>query len=146
MTDRDPMSVRDLDELQQIATAATRRLPTTSGARPPRPVVVEHPPMDEHRSNALPEPDIGKMSAEAVRTQFETTAEAFHRLGDEVKDRIAKLQVSLNEADGSLKLLAEAYAAIIDKGKLAHMQVEEMNGVNAHIRELHAAVMKKVKG
>ena len=84
------------------------------------------------------------MSAEAVRTQYDEAAKAFEVMGEEIKDRIAKLHTSLEEADASMKLLTEAAAAIREKGRLAHMQVEEMSSVAKMIRELHGEVMKKV--
>jgi uncharacterized coiled-coil DUF342 family protein len=98
--------------------------------------------------NALsPETDnLGKMSAEAVRAQYEVAAKAFEIMGDEVKDRIDKLHASLELADASMKQLAEAAAAIREEGRLAHTQIEEMSGVAKLIHHLHGQVMKKITG
>jgi hypothetical protein len=52
----------------------------------------------------------------------------------------------LKEADASMKLLADAAAAIRDQGKLAHLQIAEMSSVTKHINTMCADVMKKVTG
>jgi hypothetical protein len=90
--------------------------------------------------------NLGKMSADAVRAQYEAAAKAFEVMGEEVKDRINKLEASLDEAAASMKLLSEAAAAIREQGKLAHMQIAEMSSVTKHINGMCADVMKKVAG
>jgi hypothetical protein len=99
---------------------------------------------EEHAAENLD--NLGKMSADAVRAQYEAAAKSFEVMGEEVKDRINKLEASLAEAAASMKLLEEAAAAIRDQGKLAHMQIAEMSNVTKHINGMCSDVMKKVAG
>jgi hypothetical protein len=108
----------------------------------PQPKLV--PIQPEHSADNLD--NLGKMSADAVRAQYEAAAKAFEVMGEEVKDRIDKLEASLDEAAASMKLLSEAAAAIREQGKLAHMQIAEMSSVTKNINTMCAEVMKKVAG
>jgi hypothetical protein len=139
-------AARDLDELSEIVATIPRK---------PRPVgitrlggdIVLADDFDVTQERGAQELDnLGKMSADAVRAQYEAAAKAFEVMGEEVKDRIDKLEASLNEGHASMKLLAEAAAAIREQGKLAHLQIAEMSGVTKHINTMCAEVMKKVAG
>ena len=60
----------------------------------------------------LSEKDIGRLSAEAVLGQYEAAAKSVEGMGDEIKDRIKKLEGALVEADKDLKLVAEAASGV----------------------------------
>ena len=90
------------------------------------------------------EQDIGRLSAEAVLAQYEAAAKSVEGMGDEIKDRIKRLEAALVEADQDLKLVAEAAAAIREKGRLVYVQIEEASGVSEKIRNACADFRKKV--
>jgi len=88
--------------------------------------------------------DLGRLSAEAVLSQYEGAAKAIEGLGEEITDRARKLEASLIEADRDLKLIAEAAEAIREKGKLVYVQIEEASGVSRNIRDVCAELRNKV--
>lgn len=90
------------------------------------------------------EQDIGRLSAEAVLAQYEAAAKSVEGMGEEIKDRIKRLEAALVEADADLKLVAEAAAAIREKGRLVYVQIEEAAGVSQKIRDACADFRKKV--
>lgn len=90
------------------------------------------------------EGDIGRLSAEAVLSQYEAAAKAVEGMGEEIKDRINRLEAALVEADKDMKLVAEAAAAIREKGKLVYVQIQEASGVSDAIRSACADFHKKV--
>jgi transposase-like protein len=90
------------------------------------------------------EKDIGRLSAEAVLTQYEATAKAVETMGTEVKDRIAKLEAAMREADEALKLVAEAAHSIRERGKLVQVQIEEATQLSKEIRDTCAEFRRKV--
>jgi hypothetical protein len=94
----------------------------------------------------VPRPeDLGRLSAEAVMTQFEHAAKAWLDMGTEVKDRIQKLEQHLREADKDLKLLAECADMIREKGKLASIQMEEATAFSTELRDLANGFMSRGK-
>ena len=90
------------------------------------------------------EKDVGRLSAEAVLVQYEAAAKGVETMGDEIKDRIAKLETAMREADEAMKLVSEAAAAIREKGKLVHMQIEEATQLSKDIRDACVEFRKKV--
>jgi len=95
-------------------------------------------------TDQLSEKDIGRLSAEAVLSQYEAAAKSVEGMGDEIKDRIKKLEAALVEADKDLKLVAEAAAAIREKGRLVQIQIEEASGVSQDIRTMCTNLRKKI--
>jgi len=104
--------------------------------------------LDQQRIGAavehVGEKDIGRLSAEAVLSQYEAAAVAVEGMGSEIKDRIKRLEDALVEADKDMKLVAEAAAAIREKGKLVYAQIEEASGLSKDIRDACADFRKKV--
>lgn len=90
------------------------------------------------------EPDIGKLSAEAVQAQYEHAARSVEHMGEEIQDRIRKLNAALGECHGDMGLLAEAAKAIRDKGHLVAAQIQEAANVSKTIRETCAAIGSKL--
>jgi hypothetical protein len=90
------------------------------------------------------EKDIGRLSAEAVLAQYEAAAKSVEGMGDEIKERIRRLEAALVEADKDMKLVAEAAAAIREKGKLVYAQIEEASSLSEGIRNACADFRKKV--
>jgi predicted nucleic acid-binding Zn-ribbon protein len=80
--------------------------------------------------------DLGRLSSEAVLQQFEHAAKSWLDMGTEVKDRIAKLEDQLAQADRDLKLIAECAETIRDKGKLAAAQIDEASALSGTIAKL----------
>jgi hypothetical protein len=87
--------------------------------------------------------DLGRLSAEAVLTQYETAARNVEEMGVAVKERIAALEEALRECDKDMKLLGEAANAIRDKGKLAYAHIEHTAQVSSAIRSVCAEFQKK---
>lgn len=88
--------------------------------------------------------DLGRMSAEAVLTQYKAAADAFAAMGDEIKTRVERLQGALNECDADMNLLAEGAKAIMEKGKRAALLVEEHSQMSRDLRAGVAELMKKI--
>jgi hypothetical protein len=99
------------------------------------------------KPNGAPPPiddaDLGRLSAEAVLTQYETAARNVEEMGAAVKERIAALEEALRECDRDMKLLGEAANAIRDKGKLAYAHIEHTAQVSSAIRSVCAEFQKK---
>jgi hypothetical protein len=87
--------------------------------------------------------DLGRLSAEAVQTQYETAARNVEEMGAAVKERIAALEEALRECDRDMKLLGEAANAIRDKGRLAYAQIEHTAQVSTAIRAVCEEFQKK---
>ena len=78
--------------------------------------------------------DLGRMSAEAVLTQYEAAAKAFEEMGDAVKDRVAKIAGALLECDRDMKEIAETAELIREKGRHVQIQIEEASALSNDIR------------
>jgi len=95
--------------------------------------------------------DLGRLSAEAVQAQYEYAARSVEGMGQVIKDRMANLKVSMEEnrketqmladaadqamqkCEADMKLLAEAAAAIREKGKFVYAQIDEASAVSKSI-------------
>ena len=126
MTDAPRLKAVNLDTLEQDVQSALRHQQIGQA--------VEH----------VGEKDVGRLSAEAVLVQYEAAAKGVETMGDEIKDRIAKLETAMREADEAMKLVSEAAAAIREKGKLVHMQIEEATQLSKDIRDACVEFRKKV--
>jgi len=104
--------------------------------------------VDERVGEAIRQPvtekDIGRLSAEAVLAQYEAAARGVETMGDEIKDRITKLETAMREADEAMKLVNEAAAAIREKGKLVHVQIEEATQLSRDISNACTEFRRKV--
>ena len=121
----------DNDEAYRTKSAPIR----TNAVRPAPPVSFE-----ADRLNHL-----GRMSAEAVSTQYEAAAKAFEDMAPEVKERVAKIAGALLELDADLKAIAEMAAAIREKGKHVEAQIAEASALSMDIRETATEVTRKLK-
>ena len=126
MTDAPRLKAVNLDSLEQDVQNALKRQQIGDA--------VEH----------VTETDVGRLSAEAVLVQYEAAAKGVETMGDEIKDRIAKLETAMREADDAMKLVAEAAAAIREKGKLVHLQIEEATQLSKDIRDACVEFRRKV--
>jgi hypothetical protein len=96
---------------------------------------------------APPQPpyeDLGRMSAEAVLTQYEAAARAVQEMGDAVKVRVNNIAAALLEADEDMKQIAETAKSIMEKGKLVQAQIEEASALSNSIRSACIDFKKKV--
>ena len=87
---------------------------------------------------------LGRMSAEAMTKQYEAAAKACESMGDEIRARIAMLQVSLDECARDMKLIGEAATAIRDKGKAVRAQIEKSSALSKQVRDACADLKRKV--
>jgi len=88
--------------------------------------------------------ELGRMSAEAVLSQYEAAARKVEEMGDDVKKRISDLEAALHECDDDLKLIGEAAAAIREKGKHVQVQIEEASALSRDIRTACEEFKKKI--
>lgn len=88
--------------------------------------------------------NLARMQAEAVTKQFEASAKACELMGDEVKDRIARLQASMDECVRDLRLISDAASAIREKGKAVRTQIEQSASLSKQVRDACADLKRKV--
>lgn len=88
--------------------------------------------------------DLGRMSAEAVLTQYEAAAKAVEEMGVTVRDMVKRLGQSMIECDNDMRVVAETAAAIRDKGKHAEALIEQVSSLSKAIRETCADFTKKL--
>ena len=88
--------------------------------------------------------NLGRMQAEAVTKQFEAAAKSCESMGDEVKDRIARLQDSMDQCARDMKLISDAAAAIREKGKAVRANIEQSAALSKQVREACADLKRKV--
>ena len=90
--------------------------------------------------------ELGRMSAEAVLTQYEAAAKSVEEMGEDVKARIVKLEAALAECHKDMQIIGECAQMIRDKGKLVQAQIEEASAVSADIREACVEFKRKMGG
>ena len=88
--------------------------------------------------------NLGRMQAEAATKQFEAAAKACESMSDEVKDRIARLQASMDECARDLKLISEAANAMREKGKAVRAQIEQSAALSKQVRDACADLKRRV--
>jgi len=112
----------------------------------PKTIIDEDPPKVEPAIQQVTEPnEIGRLSAEAVQSQYEAAAKAVEDMGTAVIDRIKKLENALRECDRDMKLLGEVAATIRDKGNLVYAQIEETSSVSKDLRAIAEGFRVKVQ-
>jgi hypothetical protein len=89
--------------------------------------------------------DLGRMSAEAVLTQYEATAKEVESMGDLVKEMVKKLGASLIECDADMKFVAETAAAIREKGKHSQALIEQVSALSTALRTSCVEFKKKME-
>ena len=88
--------------------------------------------------------ELGRMSAEAVLTQYEAAAKSVEEMGEDVKQRIVKLEAALAECHKDMQIIGECAQMIRDKGKLVQAQIEEASAVSADIRQACVEFKRKM--
>jgi ribonuclease HII len=86
----------------------------------------------------------GRLSAESIRHEYDLAAKAIESMGNEVRERVDKLEAALTDCDHDMKLIAEAAASIRDKGKSVYVQIEEASVLSKEIRDTIAQARQKV--
>jgi predicted ribosome quality control (RQC) complex YloA/Tae2 family protein len=124
---------KDFSSLQKLANVATEDVKSLQQEirDNPRTIIDEDPPTVEPATQSN---DIGRLSAEAVQSQYEAAAKAVEDMGLAVQDRIKKLENALRECDRDMKLLGEVAHTIRDKGNLVYAQIEETSSVSKDLR------------
>ena len=90
------------------------------------------------------EKDVGRLSAEAVLSQYERAAKAIESMGDDMKVSIANLEAAMVEADAAMKAVTELAATIREKGKLHQVQVEQATLMAKDITDACVEFRRKV--
>jgi hypothetical protein len=109
--------------------------------------VVRRPP--PAREDGIPmldahNPDLGKLSAQAVMTQYEHTAEQVEKLGDMVKALMPQLDASQTELLHDLKTIEEAAKQIRNKGEHTKLLIETASNLSKAIRDACDDFTKKM--
>jgi hypothetical protein len=92
-----------------------------------------------------PQPaDIARLSAAAVREQFEFAAQAVEGLGAELEERRARLEAAAADIDNSLKMVAKAAAIIRDKGERVYIEIEQTAELSKDIRAACQEIQSRV--
>ena len=78
--------------------------------------------------------DLGKMSGEAIMAQYEAAARSVEEMGEDVKERIAKLEAAMEECHKDMRLITEAAVFIREKGTAMRAQIEKASEVSNDIR------------
>ena len=86
----------------------------------------------------------GRLSAESIRHEYDLAAKAIESMGNEVRERVEKLELALKDCDHDMKLITEAAASIRDKGKSVYVQIEEASVLSKEIRDTIAQARQKV--
>jgi hypothetical protein len=113
---------------------------TGSGVRPNeierdiRQVLSRHTPPPAREDNVRID-DLGRMSAEAVLTQYEAAAKAVEEMGNDVKTMVKRLGEALIECSTDMKHVAETAAAIREKGKHSQALIEQVSALSSEIRK-----------
>jgi hypothetical protein len=113
---------------------------TGSGVRPNeierdiRQVLSRHTPPPAREDNVRID-DLGRMSAEAVLTQYEAAAKAVEEMGNDVKTMVKRLGEALIECNVDMKHVAETAAAIREKGKHSQALIEQVSALSSEIRK-----------
>jgi chorismate synthase len=88
--------------------------------------------------------DLGRMSAEAVLTQYEAAAIAVEDMGISVKEMVKKLGEALLECADDMKHINETAVEIREKGKHSQALIERVNDLSKSIRAACAEFKKQV--
>ena len=88
--------------------------------------------------------DIGRLSADAVKEQYERAAQAVEEMGKAVTERIARLEAALRNCDADMKILEDAAVAIREKGNLVYAEIEHTNAVSNEIRDICRTISAKL--
>jgi hypothetical protein len=91
-----------------------------------------------------PEPDIGRLSAEAVQQQYDLAAKSVAAMGEVIKGHIGRLEATLRECDADMKAVAEASVEIAAKGQLIAAEIEHTHAIAAEIRAMVVEFKRKV--
>lgn len=101
-------------------------------------------PIDEATEHA--QPDLGRLSADAVLATAEQAAVEVEKLKLMVKELAPELERSMMEMDTSLKTIAEAAKQVRDRGERTRLQVEAANTLAKDIAAKCAEFTKMVSG
>lgn len=88
--------------------------------------------------------DLGRMSGEAIMAQYEAAARSVEEMGEDVKERIAKLEAAMVECHNDMRLVTEAAVFIREKGKHVQALIEEASAVSNDIRSAVVEFKRKV--
>lgn len=101
-------------------------------------------PIDEADEHA--QPDLGRLSADAVMATAESAAKEVESLKAMVKELAPELEKSMAEMDKSLATIAEAAKQVRDRGERTRLQVQAANDLAKEIAAKCAEFTKMVSG
>lgn len=140
---RTQLTSTNLDDLEALERSI-RGTPTPPAREDRAPRPAPRPPVRIATPDMTPLDDLGRMSAEAVLTQYEAAAKAVEEMGVSVKDRVSKIASALLECDKDMKEIAETAASIREKGNHVRIQIEEASALSNDIRNACIEFKKKV--
>jgi hypothetical protein len=134
------MSNRKPEEIISVTRYSQQRTPIDLDALESE--IGNHPQLP---ALAPDEPNIGKLSADAVLEQYKMAAKSVEEMGNEVQQRITALNAAMAECDADLKLLKDAAIAIREKGKYAHAEIERTAAVSKDIHTIVEQIKTKLE-
>jgi hypothetical protein len=131
-----PLNVFDMDEA--MAEEVARRPMHPALVREPQ--IIDYAPPKVRR--ALPDyvehrpevGEIGQLSAEAVIAECEAAAKQVEAMGEELKARLARIDVMKADAMAVLEEIKETAAAHREEGKRVFLQIEDCTNLMAEVR------------
>ena len=135
MTKSEPMFTApfDLDVLE-------KEVADTIAAGPVIPIR-QQMPVPSPVERAVDEGDIGRLSAEAVQAQYEAAALSVEQMSAAVRKR---MEATLSDCDAEMGRLADAAAAIREKGKQVYLQIERDSALSKAIQHAIDDVKKRM--
>jgi hypothetical protein len=163
MNDAKPNKMRepDMQALERMILQPEQRAPQPAQKSPepydpykdPRTIIDEPEPVvpyapgsrpNESRPNESKLNEIGRMSAEAVLSQYEAAARAVEEMGEAVKERVKGLAAAFLECEGDMNDIAETAKSIREKGHHVRVQIEEASALSNDIRSTCLEFKNKV--
>jgi len=139
---KEQLASEDIENIRKLAASYEEPLPDDAfPTYNPRTIIDEDPPVVDPATEPN---EIGRLSAEAVQSQYEAAAKSVEDMGLAVQDRIKKLENALRECDRDMKLLGEVAHTIRDKGNLVYAQIEETSSVSKDLRTIAEGFRVKV--
>lgn len=126
----------DIREMVQHRTPHVQAIEAAS--RPARPQL---PDYVSHREDVS---EIGKLSAEAVAREYETTAKEIEAMGDVVRDMVQRCEQLTTSASSMLKDIRTTATRYRQEGKRIFDEIESCSSATDEVRKLCDAFRDKI--
>jgi len=144
-----PRTAVDLDQklfdVSSISMEDDIRTATRHVATPPRQLNVVQPNVLPAYVEHHPDVDeVGRLTAETVALQYEATAKAVEKMGEDLQHHAKILSAELIRIDEALKYVADTAAGIREEGKASFERVQAQSIITTQVRDACAEIRKKM--